>query len=149
MITLARVDDRLLHGQVIHAWVPFTDTNLLVVVAKSDALFIIEKELSALAREVGCDVKALGEEEAPSFLNAEVLDKRRIMVIFSSIAEAVSVYEGGFIFTALNIGNIHHADYKIKLSPSVMITEDEEKSLEGLSASGVRVEIMALPEVQR
>ncbi len=148
MITLLRVDDRLLHGQVIHAWVPFTHSDMLVVVADSEALVFIEKELTALALEIGCEVKALRVDEAPSFLNDEGLAERRVFVVFSSIADAVSVYEAGFSFTALNIGNIHHAAYKTKLSPSVMITEEEERALGALRALGVIVEARALPEEQ-
>ncbi|MFQ5354763.1 MAG: PTS sugar transporter subunit IIB, partial [Thermodesulfobacteriota bacterium] len=64
MICLVRVDDRLLHGQVIHAWVPFTGADMLVVVTDSDASALIEKDLSALASESGCEVRVITPDYA-------------------------------------------------------------------------------------
>ncbi|MFQ5428596.1 MAG: PTS sugar transporter subunit IIB [Thermodesulfobacteriota bacterium] len=146
MISFVRVDDRLLHGQVIHAWVPFTGADMLVVVTESSSRAFIEKELTAIAGESGCEVAALTLGEAAAFLKDAALDERRVMVIFSSIGEAFRSYEMGLDFTALNIGNVHHTVYKKKLSSSAMITEDEERELEKMSASGVAIDVRAVPE---
>ncbi len=146
MITLVRVDDRLLHGQVIHAWVPSTASDMLVVVADESAQDILEKELSGFASDYGFEIKILDCRAAGIFLKNPALEGRRIMVVLSSIAAAVNIYDAGFYFTRLNIGNIHHADYKTKLSSSVMITEAEQSALERLVSSGVTLDVMALPE---
>ncbi len=148
MITLVRVDDRLLHGQVIHAWVPATRSDMLVVVAESDVHYILKKELSAFAGECACEVKVFDVNGACVFLKEPALEKRRVMVVLSSIAEAERLHKAGFGLTALNIGNIHHADYKTKLSPSVMITEAEERALERLVSAGVTVDVRGLPEAK-
>ncbi|MFQ5480952.1 MAG: PTS sugar transporter subunit IIB [Thermodesulfobacteriota bacterium] len=148
MITLVRVDDRLLHGQVIHAWVPATRSDMLVVVAEESVHRILEKELSSLAAECGCEVKVFDDLGACSFLKDAALDNRRVMVVMSSIAEAEKIYKADFNYTTLNIGNIHHGDFKTRLSASTMITEEEEKALERLRSHGVRVDVRALPEAE-
>ncbi len=146
MITLVRVDDRLLHGQVIHAWVPATSSDMLVVVAEEEEHYILKKELSGFTVEKGLEVVVLDERGACGFLKAPALENRRVMVVLPSIAVAERMYKAGFKFTSLNIGNIHHADYKTKISPSAMITDEEERALGGLASSGVTLDIRALPE---
>ncbi|MFQ5353745.1 MAG: PTS sugar transporter subunit IIB, partial [Thermodesulfobacteriota bacterium] len=85
---------------------------------------------------------------AGGFLSDPALDRRRVIVLFSSIEEASRSYKMGFDFTALNIGNIHHAAFKKKLSPSAVITEEEERELEGLCSSGVTLDVRILPEAK-
>jgi len=68
VITLVRVDDRLLHGQVIHAWVPSTASDMLVVVADESAHDIFEKELSGFASDYGFEIKILDCRSAGVFL---------------------------------------------------------------------------------
>jgi len=149
VITLVRVDDRLLHGQVIHAWVPSTASDMLVVVADESAHDIFEKELSGFASDYGFEIKILDCRGAGVFLKDPALEARRVMVVLSSIAEAEKIHEAGFCFTRLNIGNIHHADYKTKLSPSVMITEAEQSALERLASYGVTIDVRALPKAKK
>jgi len=148
VITLVRVDDRLLHGQVIHAWVPATRSDTLIVVADLDVHYILRKELSYPAVECDCEIKVLDAGTACSCLKEPALEKRRVMVILPSIAEAERIHKAGFHFTTLNIGNIHHAEYKTKLSPSAMITEAEERALKRLKSSGVTIDVRALPETR-
>jgi len=148
MITVVRVDDRLLHGQVVYAWVPATDSDTLVVVADEERHDILQKEFSGFASESGLDVKVFDGRGACLFLRDPALDNHRVMVVLSSIAEAERIREEGFIFTNLNIGNIHHADYKTKLSPSAMITEAEERAMERLSSAGVTFDIRVLPDTK-
>ncbi len=129
MITLVRVDDRLLHGQVIHAWLPATRSDMLVVVAKETLHQILERELSSFAAECGCEIKVFDYRGAGLFLRETDLEQRRVMVVLSSIAEAEKIYKENFNYTTLNIGNIHHRGFKTKLSSSVMITVEEERLL--------------------
>jgi len=146
MITLVRVDDRLLHGQVIHGWVPATGSDTLVVVAGEETRDIYERELASMAGESPFEVLVLDLAGAVSFLKDRANRGRRVMVVLSSIGDALGLIEGGLKFSVLNIGNIHHAGYKTRLSPSVEVTSEEEAALARLRARGVGIDIRALPE---
>jgi len=116
------------------------------VVADVAAHDILIKELSFFSADKGFEVKVLDDDGACIFLKDRALEDRRVMVVLSSIAGAEKLYTSGLHFAGLNIGNIHHADFKTKLSPSAMITEDEEAALQRLRADGVTIDVRALPD---
>ena len=145
MITLVRVDDRLLHGQVIHAWVPATCSDTLVVVAGRSMREIYESELGSIPGAETCDIFVLDQVGAVDFLLDRSAAERRVFVVVPSVAMALSIFSVGVRFGILNIGNVHHAEYSERLSPSVVVTEGEMRALEFLRSEGVRIEVRALP----
>ena len=145
MITLVRVDDRLLHGQVIHAWVPATASDTLVVVAGAGQREVFELELGAMADEGGLEIRVLEMEGALRFLRDRANESRRVMVVLGSIAMAEELQRAGLSFGVLNIGNVHHREYAARLSASAVVTEDERKAIERMMARGVSIDTEALP----
>ncbi len=145
MITLLRVDDRLLHGQVIHAWVPVTGADTLVVVAGANMRKIFEYELKAMPGSYSCEILVLDQVGAVDFLLSSDAETRRVLVVLPSISMALSIFKVGVKFDVLNIGNIHHAEFHERLSDSVVITEEEKEALSFFRSEGVRLEVRALP----
>lgn len=143
MLTLVRVDDRLLHGQIICAWVPFVKADSLVVAsdeAAGDTLIseIIEscgcKGLSVNVRKIDDAVKCVKRTE-----------KERIILIVGNLADAMRVYDQGLRFTTLNLGNIHHEDSGRKITPSVIVNREDEEIIGRFKSLGVSIEIRDVP----
>lgn len=143
MLTLVRVDDRLLHGQIICAWVPFVKADSLVVAsdeAAGDTLIseIIEscgcKGLNVNVRKIDDAVKCVKRTE-----------KDRIILIVGNLADAMRVYEQGLRFTTLNLGNIHHEDSGRKITPSVIVNREDEEIIGKFRSLGVSIEIRDVP----
>jgi len=145
VITLVRVDDRLLHGQVIHAWVPATGSDTLLVVAGRSMRRIFESELEEIPGAETCEILVMDQVGAVDYLLGDASRPRRVLVVLPSIAMAVSIFRVGVRFGVLNLGNIHHAEFSERLSHSVVITEEEKTALSGLREEGVRMEVRALP----
>jgi len=143
MLTLVRVDDRLLHGQIICAWVPFVKAESLVVAsdeAASDSLIsdIIEscgcKDLNVKVRSIAEAVRCVQEN-----------DGERIILIVGNLADAMRLYEQGLKFSTLNLGNIHHEESGTKITPSVIVDSVDEEIIEKFKSLGVAVEIRDVP----
>lgn len=85
------------------------------------------------------------EDFAENFIFAQGSGKRTI-VLFSSIADALRAHESGFRFDKLNIGNIHHEEYKVCCAPSVFLCETEVHDIiRLLEEKGVSVELKRVP----
>src|SRR3990172_1044933 len=118
MIVLVRVDDRLLHGQVLAAWVPFTKADVLVVVS---------------------------DEAASDSALKGAFAKDRVMFIVNCLKDAMRLYEEGFKFASLNIGNIHHKTNGRVVTRSVILDDEDEFAIERFEGMGVNIDIRDIP----
>lgn len=145
MLLLVRIDDRLLHGQVITAWVPYLKADSLLVA--SDEVYnnsLMRDFITSLGHQ-GLRVSVKRVRDVCMDIRTGALAKERLIIILSSIEDAMRIYEDGVRFTSLNIGNIHHEIDGRKLSPSVIINREDERILERLRALGVTIDIRDLP----
>jgi len=145
LITLVRVDDRLLHGQVLHAWVPATEADTLLVVADEERRKVFEREMADLSGVCSCRIMVLDLAGAVRFLKESAAARASVLVVLPGVRLALELFRAGITFSRLNIGNIHHAEFSERLSPSVVITEEEREALEALRSEGVEIDLRALP----
>jgi mannose/fructose/N-acetylgalactosamine-specific phosphotransferase system component IIB len=145
-IALVRVDNRLVHGQILEAWVPFIEAKCIMVVDDNAAGdFFCETVIRmAVPSDIEVNICAVGDFAA-NYVYAQGKGKKTI-VLFSNIADALKVFQNGFHFEKLNIGNIHHEDYKVCCAPSVFLCETEiQDVLKLLQDNGVDVELKRVP----
>jgi mannose/fructose/N-acetylgalactosamine-specific phosphotransferase system component IIB len=145
-IALVRVDSRLVPGQILEAWVPFIKAKCIMVVDDNSASdFFCETVIRmAVPSEIEVNICSV-EDFAANYLYAHGSGKKTI-VLFSNIADALKAYQEGFHFEKLNIGNIHHEDYKVCCAPSVFLCEpDIQDILRLLEDKGVTIELKRVP----
>ena len=145
-IALVRVDNRLVHGQILEAWVPFIKAKCIMVVDDNSASdFFCETVIRmAVPSEIEVNICSV-EDFAASYTFAQGSGKKTI-VLFSSIADAQRAHQAGFHFNKLNIGNIHHEDYAVCCAPSVFLCDLEIQDIMGLlEKAGVEIELRRVP----
>lgn len=145
MVILIRVDDRLLHGQIICSWVPFVKADSLLVAsdeAASDAL--VSEIISACGcNELSVMVKSVADTAA--YLKGEGGASARVMLVVGELRDALRLYELGMRFTSINLGNIHHEDDGRAITPSIIVNDEDEAVLRRLRELGVSIEIRDIP----
>lgn len=148
-IVLARIDNRLIHGQVLEAWVPFVQADCIVVASDEVALKPLQKKLMAASvpRETSVIIGSLAE--IAEFLSRND-SPRRILLLFASPAAALQGYRLGIPFSELNLGNLPGGDGKRRLSCTVSLSDDDLAIFRQLEGCGVRIMARCLPsdEVQ-
>lgn len=145
-IALVRVDNRLVHGQILESWVPFIHAKCIMVVNDSSAGdFFCETVIRmAVPSEIEVNICSI-EDFAANFTFSEGEGKKTI-VLFASIADAYRAYLAGFQFSKLNIGNIHHEEYAVCCAPSVFLCDDEISDIISMIENkGVEVELKRVP----
>lgn len=143
-VVLARVDNRLVHGQVVEAWVPRLGIQGIVVVDGELAVDPFQiLVFQALDRD-NLPVRVCGPEEAAALMEREWRDKR-ILLLFAGLPQAVDSRRRGVRFDTLNLGNIHPRPGSRTLTPSVYLTEEDGACLRALLAEGVVLEARAVP----
>lgn len=143
-IVLARIDNRLIHGQVLEAWLPFVQADCIVVASDEVAAKPLQKKLMAAAvpREISVIIGSL--TEIAEFFSRNETD-RRILLLFASPESALQGYRLGIPFSELNLGNLPGGDGKRRVSCTISLSEDDLSIFRHFAACGVRVIARCLP----
>jgi len=145
-IALVRVDNRLVHGQILEAWVPFIKARCIIVVDDNSASDFFCETVIRMAVPSDIEVNIYSVEDFSANFTYHQGSGKKTIVLFSKIADALKAYQDGFHFEKLNIGNIHNEDYKVCCAPSVFLCEpDIQDVLNLLQDKGVAVELKRVP----
>ena len=145
MELFVRVDDRLLHGRVICAWVPFVKADLLIVVSDEAATDSLRMAVMEACADDGLKVIVRSVQDIVSGDYGGNSGDGRGMLVVGSLKDAMRLYEGGFRFSSLNIGNVHHGDGGRKISLSVILNGEDEKLMERFESLGVKIDVRDVP----
>ncbi len=143
MITLVRVDNRLIHGQVVEAWLPFLKVSRVVVADDEAASSPLIRAAMALAVQSAIEVQILPLSQVD--FSALSKDGVRTLVLLRDVAAVPFAFAHGLSMEELNLGNVHFGTGRRQVSPSVFLAEAELKALQQLAEKGVRVEARAVP----
>lgn len=146
MISLVRVDNRLLHGQVLEAWVPHLKAQEIVVAddAASHSSLALAATLLCVPPDLPTVIQAVGEVDFPAL----AAEKRRVLLLVREIADLEKAVAAGLTPVAaprVNLGNVHYAQGRRQVSPTIFLSEAEFEALRRLEAAGFAVEVQVIP----
>jgi PTS system mannose-specific IIB component len=144
-IALVRVDSRLIHGQIVEAWVPHTGASVLVVLNDAAAASPRTRSVMAMCVPKSMTVIVARVAEAAAVGARRDLESRTAIVLVATPRDALAVHEAGLVFSRLNIGNLHYAPGKRQVSTCVSLDDDDREAFRALEARGVSIEAQAIP----
>ncbi len=143
-IQLIRVDDRLIHGQVVVGWVKALNIGLLAVVNDTIAADKMQINLMRMAVPSGLKVAFWTVDQAAEACREEA-SKDRALLLFSNPRDVVSFTEKGGFLTSVNVGGMHFCEGKKQVAKTVCVDENDILAFQSLKARGVELEVRAVP----
>ncbi len=146
-VALVRIDNRLVHGQVLEAWLPALDAHGILVADDEAAGNVLARSAMSLAIPPKVKFEVLRVSAAAEVLRPGGRGPQagRTLVLLRDVRDAVALHEAGVPIPQLNLGNVHFATGRRQVAPSVFLDAGEIASLQRLAAAGTRVEIRAVP----
>ena len=143
MISLVRVDNRLIHGQVVEAWLPHLKVTRVVVADDEAAQSPLIRAAMGLAvsPSVEVEIKPLQQVD----FGALVSDGTKTLLLLRNIQDVVAASERGLRVQKLNLGNVHFEAGRRQVSPSVFLSRADLDRLKMLAGAGAEVEARAVP----
>ncbi len=145
---LIRVDNRLVHGQIIEAWVPFLKASRIIVVDDEVASDFFRETVIKMAVPSDVEVRIHSVEDFVKYNTLredDINDRVRSIILFSDVWDALRAYNLGFTYNKLNIGNIYNDECRQKLSACVLLSDQDVASIQSLLQRGVRIEMRRIP----
>ena len=144
-IALARIDDRLVHGQVVVGWGRPLRAAFVAVVDDTLAASAWEQELYRMGAPDDLALEFVTVTQAAARRMAWESDPRPGIVLFADVASAAALQRAGGGLARLNLGGIHHRPGRRERLPYVFLTDDEYAALVQLAAAGTEVTAQDVP----
>jgi mannose/fructose/N-acetylgalactosamine-specific phosphotransferase system component IIB len=141
---LVRVDDRLIHGQVVVAWGDRLRPRRIWVVDDGTAADPWEREMLAAAAP-GIDVRVATVSEAAAAYASEATAEGGAILLVRNLATARALVDAGAGLTRLNLGGLHYAPGKVKVNEYVYLDDADREHARALLAHGVALEVQDIP----
>lgn len=145
-IVLHRIDERLIHGQVVVGWGGQLHPDRIVVVDDDLAASTWEQELYCLGLPPEIAPEFTSVAEARERFPAWRISRERVFVLTRDAATMASLARGGLLSgQEVNVGGLHHSPGRRQALPYVYLSDREEAALRELAESGADVSARDLP----
>ncbi len=145
-VVLYRIDERLIHGQVVMGWGPQLAVEHYVVVDDELATSEWEQELYRLGLPDTATADFLTVREARARLSDMDADPRPTVVLTRTVSAMRGLAEGDALRgREVNVGGLHHAAGRTERVPYVFLGQAEEEGLRALVDQGAEVSARDLP----
>ncbi len=148
-ILLTRIDNRLIHGQVVCNWAGTVGANLIVVVDDETANSETEKNIMKLAASsLGFDSRFFTVQHTIDVIEKASADQK-IFLVCKTPETLRKLIEGGVEIKKVNIGNMHFSEGKKKVSDKVYASDKEMDDLNFIKSKVDEIYIQDTPDFKR
>jgi mannose/fructose/N-acetylgalactosamine-specific phosphotransferase system component IIB len=144
-LCLVRIDDRLIHGQVVLGWARALKPDRIVVANNRIAKNSWERKFytSSVPSDIKLSFLEL-EETARQLLN-NLFKNESVMILFESVKDLYSVIEQGVTLKEINIGGLHYREGAHEVLPYVFLTDEDKTYLRELVKKSVTLLAQDVP----
>jgi len=144
-VTLLRIDDRLVHGQVVEGWLKSLRVSHVVVASDAVMADETQRALYCLAVPQGIQLSCLSvSETAKAWRNGKWPDER-VLVLVSNPQDVLRLLDGGAPVRSVNVGGLHFREGRVQILKAVSLDDADVAVFRTLTQRGVVLEARPLP----
>jgi len=144
-VDLLRIDDRLVHGQVVEGWLRSLRVTHVIVASDAVVANEMQKALYSLAVPYGVELDCLSIADAGRAWGSAAWDDDHVLVLVSSPEDAYSLLRAGAPIRSINVGGLHYREGRVQVLKAVSLDARDIQALRKLAAEGVALEARPLP----
>ncbi|ARU93092.1 PTS mannose transporter subunit IIAB [Tatumella citrea] len=148
-IGLARIDDRLIHGQVATRWTKETNVSRIIVVSDEVAADQVRKTLLTQVAPPGVTAHVVDIAKMLRVYNNPKYAGQRVMLLFTNPTDVERLVDGGVKITSVNIGGMAFRQGKTQVNNAVSVDEKDIEAFKKLNARGIELEVRKVSTDQK
>jgi D-tagatose-1,6-bisphosphate aldolase subunit GatZ/KbaZ len=147
-LVLVRVDQRLIHGQVLTQWLKSSQANLIVVANDAVSLDPLRQSLMNVAIPNGIQSRYFSLDKTIEIIH-KAADHQKILLLIASVDDAYHLIQKGVPIVSLNIGNVHLENDRVSINDYVALNFHEQDLLQKLIQQGIEVYYQRVPSEEK
>ncbi|MBZ0056843.1 PTS mannose transporter subunit IIAB [Leclercia adecarboxylata] len=148
-IGLARIDDRLIHGQVATRWTKETNVQRIIVVSDEVAADTVRKTLLTQVAPPGVTAHVVDVAKMIRVYNNPKYAGERVMLLFTNPTDVERIVEEGVKITSVNIGGMAYRQGKTQVNNAVSVDEKDIEAFKKLNDRGIELEVRKVSTDQK
>lgn len=144
-IVFTRIDNRLIHGQVIESWLPYVKADCIVVANDNAASVAMRQKMMRAAVPSNIDVFIEKVGEVATRLESAELTSKKVLLLFASPEDALRSQQAGLSIAELNLGNIASEESTIALTCTISLNSSDVEKLKLLEKTGMIISSRCVP----
>ena len=136
---LARIDTRLLHGQVATTWTKTTQPNRIIVVSDAVSKDKLRKQMIEQAAPPGVKANVVPIDKMIQVAKDPRFGNTKAMLLFETPQDALRAIEGGVDIKELNIGSMAHSIGKVVVNKAIAMGPEDIETIEKIKAKGIEI----------
>lgn len=147
-VVLARVDDRLIHGEVVSVWTPTLSANRIIVADDSVAADKFNSRVIKALAPAGVKVNVFTVDEAAERLKRDAIPGEKIIVLAKTPITFERIIDAGVEIDSVNLGGMGIREDRVPFIKNVACNEKEKTSVKNMLDKKVNVYYQLVPEQQ-
>ncbi|WP_074019506.1 PTS mannose transporter subunit IIAB [Xenorhabdus thuongxuanensis] len=139
-IALARIDDRLIHGQVATRWTKETNVKRIIVVSDEVAQDTVRSTLLKQVAPPGVSAHVVDVAKCVRVYNNPKYTGERVMLLFTNPTDVLRIVEDGVAIESVNIGGMAFRQGKTQINNAISVDKTDIESFEKLNSRGIELE---------
>ena len=145
-LALFRIDDRLIHGQVVTFWTRRLGINRIVIANDAVANDPFLKKVLKMTAPLGVTVNTLTKEETLAAYEAGKFEKYQLLLLVNSPEDARALLDGGLDTDVVNVGGMGAKPGTVTLYKNISALPEQIEIFRDLTARGISVQFRILPD---
>lgn len=146
---LARVDSRLLHGQVATAWTKSTGPNRIIVVSDAVSKDDLRKKLIEQAAPPGVKANVIPVNKMIEISKDTRFGNTKALLLFENPEDVLRAVEGGVDIKEVNVGSMAHSVGKVVVSKVLSMGPEDVEAFDKLKEKGIKFDVRKVPNDSR
>lgn len=143
---LARIDSRLLHGQVATAWTKTTNPTRIIVVSDAVAKDDLRKKLIQQAAPPGVKAHVVPVEKMIELAKDDQhFGGQRALLLFENPQDVLRAVEGGVPLETVNVGSMAHSPGKVQPNKVLAFSQADIDTFNKLKEAGINFDVRKVP----
>ncbi|MGX7262963.1 PTS system mannose/fructose/N-acetylgalactosamine-transporter subunit IIB [Enterococcus crotali] len=143
-VKVCRIDDRLIHGQVVTSWLNTFKVEQIVIVSNETAGNDTQRSILKMSTPPNVITHIFTTDQFLTIAKKGPI-KKSTLLLSDSVFDIETIIDGGFEINDLNVGGLRLNEQRERVSKQVSVTKEERECFKRLIDKGVNVEIRMVP----
>ncbi len=144
-VVFSRVDDRLIHGQVVTGWLNYSGANKVVIVDDKTASDDFIKMILKAAVPPGFSMEVYTENEMIDVYEKNKNSNEKLFVLVKTPKTILNLINAGVEIGYLNVGGMGGATNRKSFYKNISMSDEEREDIKKLLANNVEISIQVIP----
>lgn len=145
-IAMVRIDDRLIHGQVMTSWLNYTSANKIMIIDDEVAVDNFVKSVLKTCVPANIMLAVFNVEDAVTRLKKGFKPSDKVIILVKFPKTLKRIKDAGVIFPKINIGGMGVMEVRSKFYKNISCSEEEKKIFKELIDAGSNITIQIIAE---